>query len=242
MKFYFGILISLTGLNFCFANDVVIKSAVVKPQTQELRLGFRNFDVKQDFVSNIKRQLKVTLDGLVVLEEYSLNLKKNNPGNNPKADIAPTPVNVKYLSETQLTPKFEWKSTRLIQTSTEKKTALFTVAGKEIIVSSQADASPVKIKKLSYNNNALPLSAVPYFLFNQGRKQIGIPNDLDIFLETEQSLIKTSWVYLGSSLENQKKIHRFEINGGLSQMIYLDAEGRILKIKDLRKFFELNSI
>lgn len=223
---------------FIFCAEAFSYNLNIKSQSQDLNFISKEFTEIKSYLSVINRQFKVNPDGFVVIDNFYIYFQGIPSGTNSKSSV----LKVKVLNETFLTPQFKWKSTRLIEDSSFTKTSEFIVNGKEVFVNVKVDKKPARSKKITYKDDTLPLNALPYFLFNQGRKKIGIPNDLDIFYEPEQSFKKISWVYLGTSLENKKKIHRFEIKGGLSQIIQMDTDGRIVKIKDLKNFYELTSV
>ncbi len=214
------------------------KSVNIKPQSQDLKLTLDSSVEKKVTSSLINRQFKVTPTGVIVLDDFYMFYHNTKPGKEPKTSV----LKVKYTQETFLSPQFEWKSTRLIEKSNVTRTSQFNVNNKELLVYFQEDKKPVKSKKIAYKENILPINAMPYYLFYQGRNKIGIPTDLMVFSEQNQSVQKIAWVYLGTSFENKKRIHRFEIKGGLSQIIHLDMDGRILKIKDLARHYIISNV
>ncbi len=223
---------------FLFSAEAFSSTVNIKPQSQDLKLTLDSASQKLVSTSLINRQFKVTPAGFIVSDDFFMFYHNSKPGKVPTTST----LKVKYTQETSLTPQFKWISTRLIEKANVTRTSQFNVNNKELLVYFQEDKKPVKSKKIAYKENVLPISAMPYYLFYQGRNKIGIPTNLTVFSEQNQSVQKIAWVYLGTSLENKKRIHRFEIKGELSQIIHLDMDGRILKIKDLSGHYVISSI
>ncbi len=230
MKIYLGLLIIFLSAQLIHAKVEDLRSA-----SQVLRVTVDKTVLNKPTMSDLSRQLIVTDNGYNIKDDYSvilrnaMDIKKSKPEDRTL---------IKRSSETNLSPKFEWKSTRTVQTGMVTKTSQFNMDGKNLLVNIKEDKKPAVTKILPGKSAVLPLSALPYFLFNQGRGQIGIPKNLEVFDTTAESFKKISWVYLGTSTEFKKKIYRFEIKGELSMIFNMDSTGRILKIKDFKNYNE----
>ena len=186
-------------------------------------------------------------DRLTITDDFKLNIpEKNAPSSKKPAKVGAWPVlkmiETRFTNETILSPQFQWRSSKRVEVGEMSRTTECQISKNEIFLTTTGNKMTPTQRKISFQGPILPYNSLSYFFYYHGRGPIGVAADLNLFIDERQELVKVSYVYLGTRMIQKKKIYRFEIKGGLTQIMSLEQGGRIFEIINITDHFRVNQI